>query len=144
MFANKANMEKLEKTNKRALRFVINNNDAEYNEICRDEKQLNIYRRCIKVVATQMYKVKYESAPKIIQDLFTTRESTYDIRDNDLFYIPRFKTVTYGKKSFRYYGAKLWSCIPVEIKEKGSLKCFKIAFVEWLRNLENLSSLEFL
>jgi hypothetical protein len=144
MFANKSNMEKLEKINKRALRFVINDNDADYDEICRDEKLLNIYKRCIKTVAVLMYKVKNQSAPVFIQDLFTRREPMYAIRDDDLFNIPRFKTVTYGKKSFTYYGAKMWSYIPVEIKEKGSLKCFKNALVDWLQNTENLSNLEFL
>ena len=135
-------MEKMENTNKRALRYVVNDNDADYNDICRNEKLLNIHRRCIKTVAIQMYKIKNQMVPAYVQELFTIRESKYDIRDNDLFNIPRFKTVGYGKKSFRYFGAKLWANIPKEIKDKPSLTCFKDALTIWLLNVENVSNIE--
>jgi hypothetical protein len=143
MFTGKMNLERLEKTNKRALRFVVNDNDADYNEICRNEKVLNIHRHCIKHVSIQMYKVKHQMAPEYVQELFTRKESTYEIRDNNLFNIPRFKTVSYGKKSFMYYGAKLWANIPKEIKDKPSLKFFKDALTIWLLNVENVSNIEF-
>lgn len=144
MFAGKTNMDKLEKTNKRGLRFVLNDNEAGYDSLCSEENQLNVYRRCIKAVAIQMYKVKNQLAPIFVQDLFTRRESTYNMRDSDLFNIPRFKTVNYGRKSFRYYGPKLWSVIPLDVKEMGSLKCFKNALTNWLGNSQNLSAEEFL
>ena len=79
-----------------------------------------------------------------MQNLFVRRESRYEMRDNDVYNIPRFKTVTYGKKSFRYYGAKLWSIIPVDIKDTNSLVSFKSALTQWLQNYENVSNLEFL
>lgn len=144
MFSGKTNMEKLEKTNKRALRYVVNDDSADYNDICQNEKLLNIYRRCMKEVAIQMYKVKNKLVPKYILEMFHIRDIVYDIRDNDLFNIPRFKTVTYGKKSFRYYGAKLWSMIPKEIKDKTSLTCFKDALTTWIIDRENVTNLEFL
>ena len=144
MFTGKMNLDKLEKTNKRALRYVINNYDAEYDDICNDQKVLNIHRRCIKTVAIQMYKIKQQKVPTYVQELFSIRESYYNIRDNDLFEIPCFKTVKYGKKSFRYFGAKLWANIPKEIKSKPSLTCFKDALTIWLLDTENLSNIEFM
>ena len=144
MFSGKVNMDKLENTNKRALRFVLNDNEASYDDICQDEKLLCIYNRCIKAVAIQMYKVKYKMVPEYIQELFSRRESNYDIRDNDLFDIPRFESITYGKKSFSYYGAKLWTNLPKEIKGKTSLVSFKSALTSWLLNKENLRNIEFL
>jgi hypothetical protein len=143
MFAGKVNMDKLEKTNKRALRFIINDDEADYEEICHDEKMLTIFKGCIRAAAIQMYKVKNQSAPKYIQELFKRKESVYDIRDNDLFNIPKFKTVGYGKKSFRYYGSKLWSNIPKEIKDKPSLLSFKDAMTNWLQNI-NTAHIDFL
>ena len=91
--------------------------------------------KCIKLKTTMF---QY-----ILKELFKRRESAYNIRDNDLFDIPRFKTVGYGKRSFRYYGAKLWSNIPKEIKDKPSLKCFKDAITNWLRQCD-LSHIDFL
>ena len=46
MLSSKTNMEKLERTNKRALRFVTNKYHLSYEEICNQEKQLSVYRRC--------------------------------------------------------------------------------------------------
>ena len=144
MFTGKMNVDKLEKTNKRALRYVINNDDAEYDDLCNEQKVLNIHKRCIKTVAIQMYKIKQQKVPIYVQEMFSRRESHYDIRDNDLFEIPHYKTVTYGKKSFRYFGAKLWANIPKEIKAKPSLTGFKDALTIWLLNIGNVSNIEFL
>ena len=67
---------------------------------------IGMNKRCIQTVAIQMYKIKNQTAPIFMQNLFVRRQSQYEMRDNDVYNIPRFKTVTYGKKSFRYYGAK--------------------------------------
>ena len=142
MFTGKINLEKIEKTNKRALRYVANNYEAEYDDMCQDQKVLNIHKRCIKTVAIQMYKIKHQLVPIYVQELFRRREC-YNIRDNDLFEIPCFKTVKYGKKSFRYFGAKLWANIPKEIKAKPSLTCFKDALTIWLLNIGNVSNIDF-
>ena len=143
MFTGKINFGKLEKTNKRALRYVLNDNVAEYEVMCEELKVLNINKQCIKTVATHMYKIKNQMVPSYVQELFYRRESKYSIRDNDRFNIPRFKTITYGKKSFTYFGAKLWANIPKEIKEKPSIKCFNAALTSWLLNIENVSLIEF-
>ena len=143
MFTGKINLEKIEKTNKRALRYVANNYEAEYDDMCQDQKVLNIHKRCIKTVAIQMYKIKHQLVPIYVQELFRRRESCYNIRDNDLFEIPCFKTVKYGKKSFRYFGAKLWANIPKEIKAKPTLTCFKDALTIWLLNIGNVSNIDF-
>jgi len=112
--------------------------------MCKEGNQLKIYKRCIKQVAIQMYKIKNQLSPSYVQSLFTNRESNYDMRDNDRFTIPNFNTVTYGKKSLRYYGAKLWTDIPTEIKERFSLENFKSAVTIWLENIDDESNINFL
>ena len=99
------------------------------------------FKSTFKAVAIQMYNVKHEMVPEYIEELFSRGESNYDIRDNDLFEIPRFESITYGKKSFRYYGAKLWANLPKEIKEKASLISFKSALTSWLLNNDNLRNI---
>lgn len=144
MFSSKSNFEKLEQTNIRALRFVTNNDAMQYDEICRQEKQLNVEKRCIKAVAVQMFKIKKQSSPTYLQSMFTERELTYDMRDDNLFNIPKFRTVQYGKRSFRYYGAKLWSMLPNNMKGIASLKGFKTAVTKWLLDKNDLQRVHFL
>ena len=143
MFTWKLNIDKLEKSNKRAIRFVTNDYESTYETLCRDQKFINIHARCIKAVAIQMYKIKHQTAPDYLVELFNEREINYSIRNHDKFTLPNFDTITFGRKSFKYYGAKLWNNLPIEIKDSVSLSNFKTAITTWLENLENLNSIDF-
>ena len=132
MFANKSTLEKLERTNKRALRFVTNKNHLSYDEICRQEKQLSVYRRCLKNMAIQIYKIKKGKAPVFLSELFCDQNSGYEMRDNQKMVLPDYNTVTYGKNSFSYMGAKLWNLVPLGIKNSPSLSTFKSTITKWL------------
>ena len=79
-------------------------------------------------IAILMYKIKTKKkTPNYIHDLFGVR--LHNSRDADLFNIPSYNTVAYGKKS-SYYGAKLRSNISPHIKAKTSPSTFKSSLVE--------------
>ena len=137
MLSSKTNMEKLERTNKRALRFVTNKYHLSYEEICNQEKQLSVYRRCLKNAAILMYKIKKGISPQYVSELFSVHQVQYDMRDNDRMSLPNYNTITFGKNSFSYIGAKLWNNIPVEIKRSVSLNTFKSSVTKWLLTHEN-------
>ena len=132
MFANKTEIDKLERTNKRALRVITDKGHLSYEQLCNEEKQLDVFKHCVKAAAILMYKVWHSRAPQYINEMFTVQESHYEMRDNCKFSLPGFQTIRYGKHSFRYYGAKLWNSIPLEIKKKDSLNTFKSAITQWL------------
>ena len=132
MFLNKSNSDKLERTNKRALRFSTNKDSSSYETICEEEKQLNVYRKCVKSTAIMMYKVRKGTAPSYVTELFNLQQSHYEMRDNDKFVLPNYNTISYGKSSLRYFGAKLWNNIPVDIKSSSSLSTFKSSVNKWL------------
>ena len=90
-----------------------------------------------------MYKVKTQIVPSYVRELFSSRESQYDLRDNDLFNIPNFKTITYGEKSVKYYGAKLWSNIPSDYKQCVSLSSFNLNVTRWLDSIDDMACFEF-
>ena len=144
MYSGKMSFNKLEHTDKRALMFVTNDCNSDYQLLCLNENQLSVYKKCIKFVAIQMYKVRKETAPLYIQELFETHTTSYDMRDNDKFSVPFFNTITYGKKSFRYYGSKLWNNLPNEIKQNGSLSTFKSGLSSWIRSLINTENIDFI
>ena len=132
MFTNKGNREKLEKTNKRALSFITGKSHLDYDQICKENKQLNVHRKCVKATAILMYKVKRGIAPSFVSEMFNSQISNYEMRDNNKFVLPQFNTMLFGRNSFRYYGAKLWNNIPIAIKNSPSLNTFKSAMSKWL------------
>ena len=53
--------------------------------------------------------------------------------------IPRFNTVTYGKHSLRYLGAKLWSKLDAGVKSSVTLEIFKSKIAEFILGTGNSS-----
>ena len=71
-----------------------------------------------------MYKAKHNLCPQHISDLFTSKNTRFNLRNADIS-IPGFNTVTYGKHSLRYLGAKLWSKLDAGVKSSATLEIFK-------------------
>ena len=45
--------------------------------------------------------------------------------------IPRRNQVTFGTKSLKFYGPKIWNALPVNIKIAGNLNAFKDLIKRW-------------
>ena len=66
-----------------------------------------------------------------MSELFHVKEHCYDMRDPYTLVVPKFKTVTYGKQNFSYYGSHLWNGLPAEYKRCFDLKSFKNMLSSW-------------
>ena len=71
-----------------------------------------------------MFKIKNTLLPTNILELFPCSQSDYNLRNSDS-YIPRVRTVTYGKHSLRFFGPYLWSKLSMNDRNETSLKRFK-------------------
>ena len=71
-----------------------------------------------------MYKVKHGMCPQGIRDLFLMNSTGYNFGGAD-FHMPRFHSVTYGKRSLRYIGPKLWNSLSSNLRNLPSLQSFK-------------------
>ena len=107
------------------------------------EKNLSVYLRLIKSVAILMYKVENNMVPAYIADIFARRAQAYDIRNGSQFSIPSFNTITFGKKSLKYYGPKLWSLTPGKVKHSPTLSSFKTNVTKRLKEMPNISIIIF-
>ena len=65
--------------------------------------------------------------PQYMNDMLTRQRQKYDFRDSNRLIQPRFNTVKYGLKSFRYYGSKLWNALPIDIKKSREYFAFQNA-----------------
>ena len=88
-------------------------------------------------LAILMYKVKKETPPSYLKELFRLRETQYDMRDSEKFSLPQYNTIKYGKNSIKYLGAKLWNSIPSLTRKSPSLNTFKSAVKTWLLSPHN-------
>ena len=63
--------------------------------------------------------------------MFSVRKLKYCLRDISKLRQGRYKTKKFGYRSFKYYGAKLWNALPVELKCIRKLHIFKREITKW-------------
>ena len=123
--------KRIEKIQERALRFVYNDYISPYKHILEIASKPSVALLHIMSTLEQVYKVTHNLAPPLPTEFFTVHESHYSLRDTNRLYLPQFKTVKYGKKSFRYRGSYLWNLLPLHIKNSISINVFKEQLKKW-------------
>ncbi len=63
--------------------------------------------------------------------MFQVKDITYNLRDSNILCQPKFNKITYGKKTFSYYGTHIWNSLPNNIKESTSIDNFKTMLKAW-------------
>ena len=124
-FCCASDKRKLERVQERALRAVFNDKVAGYEELLRKADLPNLQNRRLQNIAILVYKAKHNLCPQYISDLFTSKNTRFNLRNADIN-IPRFNTVNYGKHSLRYLGARIWSKLDAGVKSSATLGILKV------------------
>ncbi len=82
-------------------------------------------------MATEIFKALHGSTPIYIRDLFEEKDKIHNLRSIVSLKQPKCNTVTYGLKSFRYKGAKIWNDLPNKIENSITLAEFKNQIKKW-------------
>ena len=83
-------------------------------------------------VASQMYKITHDLAPKRLSNIFHVTPSSrhYNLRGSSTkLCLPQPK-IDYLKKSISYRGARLWNILSDDIRNKESFTAFKTSIRE--------------
>ena len=90
---------------------------------------LSVYR--IRCLGIEVFKCFHGLYPAYLNDIFTQPSLKYDLKDSCRPEQPKFRTFTYGLRSFRYYGSKLWNLLPYQMKNTRGIITFKWNITEW-------------
>ena len=61
----------------------------------------------MRTMALECFKILYKLSPPCLNDLVVLKNIKYSFRYSNIVEIPRVKTTTYGKNSFKYTAAVL-------------------------------------
>ena len=88
-------------------------------------KILDIYKFHRYLTATFMYKLIHLQLPHPVYDYCKFFEHRYNTRQKDTktLVLPKVKT-EHGKRSISFYGSRVWNSLPLDVKEKPSVKSF--------------------
>ncbi len=123
-FTNKYFKTKQEKILYRGLRFVFDDYSSTCEELLSraDMCSLEILRE--KAIILEMFKCLHGLGPKYMREIFDI--SNVASRVGKKFVLPRVNSSTYGLKSLRYEGPKLWNALPAQTKSCENISSLKI------------------
>ena len=80
-------------------------------------------------MVTEVYKSLNHIGPKIMEDMFTERDSNYNIRSGHTLELPNYSNYnrTFSVNTFDFRATVMWNSIPVIVKSQLDIKDFKLA-----------------
>ena len=130
-FCSKTSTNKMEKIQERALRFIYDDQDSSYEELLHKANLPSLEIRRLRTMAIECFKIIHDLSPPCLSNLVSRRESTYSFRYTNILDIPRVRTVTYGKKSFKCAAPLLWNDLPEHFRAQTNFLQFKSLISSW-------------
>ena len=133
MLSHKKSLDKTESLHKRALRFLLNDYVSLYEQLSEKSGKCNMKIRRLTFLCIEIYKKLNDLNPSFMKEIFEKRNENRVTRDRYKLNlnIPRINQVTFGTKSLKFYGPKIWNNLPVNIKTAENLNAFKDLIKKW-------------
>ena len=85
-----------------------------------------IHQRNVQSLGIEIYKYLHGLSPATLNEVFKVNETMpYDLRMLNELYARNPKAVRYGTETISFLSPKIWYLILQNIKDSGSLPCFK-------------------
>ena len=109
----------------RALKITSNDRKSSFEELLRKDNTVSIHHRSLQLLATEIVKMKNNTASKILNEIFKNRASSYSLRW-------QVHSIYYGTESLSFLGPKIWELVPEDKKQSESLGILKIKIKNWV------------
>ena len=131
MFCSRKMNNKINYIHQRALRLVYDDYETSFQDLLKKDNSVSIHHRNIQKVAIEMFKVKNNLCPDIMQNLFIQVSSR--TRANATFHRPCVNSVHNGEQTLSSFGPIVWdTMVPENIKQSSSLIEFKKNIRKWV------------
>ena len=80
----------------------------------------------------ELYKIKNELAPPIMDSMLNRRNISYNFRNLQEFQSQRKRTVFNGLETLSYRALQLWTLLPEEIKQRNTVNLFTSDVKQWI------------
>ena len=108
MFHSRALNRKINTIHERSPRITQGfNRTSTFEELLKKDNSVSVHQSTLQVLATELYKIKNNMAPEILNDVFELRPLSYNLRTNSNFYSRPVHFVYNGTESFSFLGPKI-------------------------------------
>ena len=117
MFHNRTLNNRINRIHEKALRIVYSDSSSSFADLLHKDSSVTIRQRNLQSLATELYKIKNDMAPEIMQDIFPVYNPKYNLRNNREFTGRNAKSVYHGTETLSFIGYKIWQQILEESKK---------------------------
>ena len=137
MFSSTESQNKTENLQKRALPFLYDDFEASYEDLLSKEGKSEMNARRLRTLCAEIYKTLNDLNPRFMNNIFKLKINSREVRDRYKLNlgIPKWDQRTFGYKSLKVLGLKIWNNMPYYVKSSDNLDTFKILLKNWDENL---------
>ena len=111
-FTSAKQINKIEKIQERALRYISDDYDSNYQRLLENNKFVSVEIKRKQTLCMEIFKTFNDLNPPYMKEFFRKNSFSYNLRSSDDLLVPRVNQTTFGLKSIRYEGAVLWNHLP--------------------------------
>ena len=129
MFCNKKLANKQEILQKRALRFLHNDYESDYEHLLAISNKPTFEVKHLRIMAMEIFKTINNLNPSFMKEIFTM--NTNSDRNATKLLVKTQNTKRYGSNTLRALGPKIWNDLPNNIRAASNLTLFKELIKTW-------------
>ena len=122
---------KIDHMRKRSPRFIYRDYNCSSKNLLKKDNSVCIYHRNIQSLSVKILEVKENLSNTIISYIFPTGVLNYNLRSQTDFFRNNVNTSNFVLISLRYFASKVWSMMPIEIKNSSRVEMFKSKISKW-------------
>ena len=130
-FSSSKSLQKIERIQERALRFLYNDHKSSYDDLLFRSKKCTMQLARQRTLCIEIFKTIKNLNPPFMNNIFSLRTSKNPSRNPNNLNHFRPNQVTFGSKSLKAMGPQIWNCLPNEIKSADNLNSFKRMIKQW-------------
>ena len=137
MFSSTQSPNKIETLQKRALCFLYDDFEGSYEDLLLKGEKSKMNVRRLRTLFVEIYKTLNDLNPSFMNNIFKLKINGRKVRDKYNFNldIPKWNQRTFGYKSLKVLGPKIWNNLPYHVKSSDNLDTFKNLLKNWDGNL---------
>ena len=132
MFCSQTSNNMINKIHERAMRLILNDHTSDFDTLLQNNNDTCNHHRNIQTLMIEIYKMKNNLNPPIMDNMFERRNNTYNFRNFQEFAAKRKRTVKMGLETLNYRFPQLWSILLENLRQINSLVQFKESVRKWV------------
>ena len=115
----------------RALRFAYKDYQSDFGSLLEQRSLISIRVKNLQLLMTESYKTKSGLSPPFMKDIFTDRNTGYDLRHGNDSQLLKAHATTYGIETISFLVNRLWLTLPNITKQASTLSILKSQIKCW-------------